>query len=220
MKIIAVNGSPRKEWNTATMLKNALEGAAAQGAETEMVNLYDLNFKGCTSCFGCKVKDGKSYGKCAAKDELQPVLRRIEEADAIILGSPMYFGNVTGEMRSLMERLFFQYLTYSKVSPRTLAPKKIHAGFIYTMNCPEFAIEKVKYNELFEGNERTFKMIFQGETETIYSTETLQFKDYSKYVTDMFDVEAKQKRHKEVFPEDCKKAYEMGERLAKLVKEQ
>lgn len=74
MKVYAINGSPRKSWNTAMLLENALKGAAAQGAETELIHLYDLNFKGCTSCFGCKLKGGKSYGKCAMRDDLTPVL--------------------------------------------------------------------------------------------------------------------------------------------------
>ena len=62
MKIIAINGSPRKKWNTSTLLENALEGAASQGAETELIHLYDLDYKGCTSCCACKLKDGiKEY---------------------------------------------------------------------------------------------------------------------------------------------------------------
>ena len=113
MKVIAINGSPRKKWNTATLLEKALEGAASEGAETELIHLYDLNFKGCTSCFACKLKDGKSYGKCAMKDELTPVLEKLEDADAVILGSPLYLGNSTGEMRSFMERYIFPYLVYS-----------------------------------------------------------------------------------------------------------
>ena len=60
MKVIAVNGSPRKKWNTATLLERALEGAASKGAETELVHLYDLDFKGCVSCFACKMIDGPS----------------------------------------------------------------------------------------------------------------------------------------------------------------
>jgi len=56
MLAIAMNGSPRKKWNTATLLEKALEGAASQGAETELVHLYDLNYKGCISCFACKLK--------------------------------------------------------------------------------------------------------------------------------------------------------------------
>lgn len=54
MKVLAINGSPRKTWNTATVLTKALEGAASQGAQTELIHLYDLNYKGCISCFACK----------------------------------------------------------------------------------------------------------------------------------------------------------------------
>lgn len=54
MKVIALNGSPRKKWNTATLLKHALDGAASKGAETELIHLYDYNYKGCISCFACK----------------------------------------------------------------------------------------------------------------------------------------------------------------------
>ncbi len=129
MKIIAFNGSPRKKWNTATLLRKALEGAASQGAKTELVHLYGLDFKGCISCFACKTKGGKSYGKCAVKDDLTPVFRKIEKADAIILGSPIYFGNISGEMRSFMERLLFPYLTYTK-PPQSLFPNRIKTWFI------------------------------------------------------------------------------------------
>ncbi len=51
MNVLAINGSPRKNWNTATLLQNTLDGAESQGAETELVHLYDLDFKGCTSLF-------------------------------------------------------------------------------------------------------------------------------------------------------------------------
>ena len=91
MNVIAFNGSPRKKWNTATLLGKALEGAASQGAETELIHLYDLNFKGCKSCFACKTKGGKSYGRCAVKDDLTPIFKRVEEVDAVVFGSPNYF---------------------------------------------------------------------------------------------------------------------------------
>ena len=109
MKVIAINGSPRKNWNTATLLQKALDGAASQGAETEIVHLYELNYKGCVSCFACKTKNGRSYGRCAVKDDLTPVLKKVEIVDAIIFGSPIYYGSVTGEMKSFMERLLFPY---------------------------------------------------------------------------------------------------------------
>lgn len=84
MKIIAINGSPRKNKNTVTLLNKALEGAKSQGSEIELINLYDLKYRGCISCFACKRKNGE-HGKCAMKDDLTHVLEKLKTADAIIL---------------------------------------------------------------------------------------------------------------------------------------
>jgi multimeric flavodoxin WrbA len=212
MEVIAINGSPRKKWNTAMMLEKAIEGAASQGAQTSLIHLFDLNYRGCISCFSCKKRNGRSYGKCAVKDDLTPVFKKIEEADALILGSPIYFGDVTGAMRSFIERLLFQNLVYSK-PPRTLFPKKIQIGIIYTMNAPEEGARKAGYDRLFNSNENVMKMIF-GNAESVMSYETYQFDDYSKVVADMFDVEKRKKRRDEVFPHDLQKAYDLGAKLA------
>ena len=120
MKIFAVNGSPRKKGNTATVLEHFLEGARSAGADTELIHLYDLQASGCRSCFACKLRGGASYGHCALKDDLTPVLAALEKADGLVLGSPVYFGNVTGAMRSFQERLCFPYLVYDRaqIGPR------------------------------------------------------------------------------------------------------
>ena len=212
MKIMGFNGSPRKEWNTATLVKKALEGAQSQRAKTELVNLYDLNYKGCISCFACKEKGGKSYGRCAVKDGLTTIFKKIEEADALVFGSPIYLGSVTGEMQSFLERLVFPYLTYTD-PPETLFPKKIRTGFIYTMGLPEEMMKEVGYEQRFANTDRFLTRIF-GSSETLLSFDTYQFKDYSKYVATRFNPEAKLKRRQEVFPKDCQKAFEMGERFA------
>ena len=215
MKVIAINGGPRKSWNTATLLNKALEGAASLGAETEIVHLYDLNYKGCTSCFACKLKGGKSYGKCAIQDDLAPVLKKVEDADAIVFGSPIYFGSITGEMRSLLERLMFQYLVYDK--ERTiLLNKKIQTGFIYTMNVNQNQFEAM-YEQKLKENENLLKRFF-GASESLFSTNTYQFDDYSKYVATLFNEEEKAKRKIEEFPKDCAKAFDMGARLVKQAK--
>lgn len=195
-------------------MNKALEGAAAQGAVTELIHLYDLYFKGCKSCFSCKIKGGESYGKCVIKDDLAPVLEKVEEADAILLGSPIYFGTVSGEMRSFMERLLFPYFTYT-TPPRSLFPKKINTGFIYTLNATEEQAEKRGYRQHLSNNELTLKMLF-GASETLFSFDTLQFEDYSKVVSELFDPEKKAKRRKEIFPRDCEKAFEMGARLTNV----
>ena len=198
------------------LLEKALEGAASQGAETELIHLYGLNFKGCTSCFGCKIKDGKSYGKCVVKDDLAPILRKVEDADAIIFGYPIYYGTASGEMRSFMERLMFPYLTYTDPL-KSLFTKKINTGFIYTMNVTEEQMKEYGSNQHFGFNEMVLKIIFVA-SESLFSFDTYQFKDYSKVVSDRFDPEKKAKRRKEVFPNDCKKAFEMGSRFSKKSK--
>ena len=213
MKVIAINGSPRKEWNTATLLNKALEGAASQGADTELIHLYDLNYKGCISCFACKTKDGKSYGKCAVKDDLTPILEKISEVDAIIFGSPIYFGSITGEMKSFLERVLFPYTPYGGAKP-TLFPKKINTGLIYTMNVTEAQMKQMRFDKHLFTYEFMVRMVF-GASETLYSNDTYQFDDYSKFVADRFDPEKKAKQREEVFPKDCEKAFEMGVKFAK-----
>ena len=120
-KIIAINGSPRRNGNTAELLQHALRGASDAGAETELVHLYGLKFTGCLSCFYCKRKD-VAHGVCALKDDLAPVLERVKEADALIMGAPIYFMNMSAGMLAFIERLFFSNYIYSEEIP-TVFPK-------------------------------------------------------------------------------------------------
>lgn len=211
MKVIAFNGSPRKAWNTDVLLRNALEGAASQGAETEIFHLYDLDFKGCISCFECKKINGKNYGKCAIKDELTPILARIEDADAIIIGTPYYLGMPTSAAKAFLERLVFPYIVY-ETNTSTLFNKKISIGLIYTMGADEKRMEDMGYERTVSFMEKIIKLIF-GAAESIIVNDTYQFEDYSKYVSSRFDPVEKARRRNEQFPNDCKKAYDMGVRF-------
>lgn len=213
MKVIGINGSPRKKWNTANLINEALNGAKSEGAETELINLYDLNYKGCKSCFACKTKGGKSYGRCNIRDDLTEIFERIEDADAVILGSPIYFGVVTGEMRSFMERLIFPYFTYTN-PPQSLFPKKIKSTYIYTMNIPEEQVEEYGYQLQFTNNKQLLSLLF-GSSESLMSYDTYQFKDYSRVLCERFDPEHKAQHRKEQFPKDMEEAFEMGIRMTK-----
>ena len=208
MKVIAFNGSPRKEWNTATLLGKALEGAKSRGAQTELIHLYELYYKGCISCFACKVKNGPSYGKCAVKDDLAQIFAKVEQADALIFGSPVYLESVTGEMHSFLERLVFQYLTYTD-PPASLCPKQIQTGFIYTMGVTEEMFNQVGYSHFMDLISMFLTRVF-GHSQRLCCFDTLQFDDYSKYVATRFDPAKKARRRREVFPIDCEKAFEMG----------
>jgi multimeric flavodoxin WrbA len=210
-KVIAVNGSPRKTWNTAALLQYAADGAASKGAETKFVHLYDISFKGCVSCFACKRKEGKSYG-CVLNDGLKPLLDEIAGADALILGSPIYFGSITGEMRSFLERLAFPYLEYNPEHSSRYRGN-IRTGWITTMNVPEKVLAEFGYDTTLNALAGLMKRIF-GHCESLASTDTLQFEDYSKYDATLFNENAKKRRREEVFPKDCEKAFAMGARFA------
>jgi len=209
MKVIAVNGSPRKKWNTYILLEKFLEGAKESGAETELINLYDIQYKGCTSCFSCKLK-GITVKKCAMKDELESILQKICECDVLVLGSPIYFESVTGEMRSFMERLLFPYTSYEG-KPSSFG-KKIKTAFVYTMNAPAFALRLIGYTKLFNYNKKIMKRVF-GSCDSLVVTSTYQFDDYSKYAMTYFDGTKRLNRRETVFVEDCKKAYALGQKL-------
>jgi multimeric flavodoxin WrbA len=213
MKIIAINGSPRKNWNTHLLLEKALAGAREGGAETELIHLYDVNAQGCRSCFACKLKGGPSEGRCAFNDDLQPILQKIAASGALILGSPIYLSEVTASMRALIERLIFQYLTYSQ-EQTTFFTGHLPSAFIYTMNVPAAALEEIGYTAKFQTYSAMFSRILQAPSAVLVSTETWQTKDYSKYHMSMFDEAERQKRRREVFPSDLEQAFALGRKLA------
>ena len=213
MKVIAFNGSPRKnDWNTITLLKKAMEGSASVGAETEIVHLYDLKFSGCISCFTCKKLSRKQDGVCSIKDDLTSVLDRVREADAILVGTPVYWHAESAATRAFLERLFFPYYNYA-TDGTSLFPRRIKTALIYTMNVNEEIVKKAGYDRHFALTKMSFEMVF-GDCELLLSTDTLQYSDYSKYESKAFDGEAKRKRREEIFPEECKRAFELGVRLA------
>jgi multimeric flavodoxin WrbA len=210
MNVIAFNGSPRKNGTTATLLNKALEGAASQGAKTEFVQLNQLDMKGCQACFSCKKRGGKSYGKCAHIDGMTPLYGKIERADAILLGSPIYFGTVSSGTKMFIERLF-PYFTYKDYS--SLFPRKIPVGLICTLGAGDQE-EKV-FRPQIQFNQMILSMLL-GPAELLVSTDTVHVKDYSEIVADALEARLGQKveHQRTVFPLDCEKAFEMGARFA------
>ncbi len=215
MNIIAINGSPRKKFNTATILQHVLDGArqACPDIECEMVNLYEHDYKGCISCFECKRLGGKNYGKCAVHDGIADILTRSLHADCLVFGSPVYFSDVTGMMRCFWERLYFPNFVYDK-DYSSLAPKKIRTAFIYTMNIPEQLMDKTGYPQRFAQMEMFAGKLFGHKPFVQYVCDTYQFNDYSKYKMEVFSETEKAKVRETQFPLDCRKAEEIGGKLA------
>lgn len=208
MKIIGINGSPRKTWNSATVLEEALRGASDAGAQVERIDLFDKHFTGCLSCFSCKRLGSPGFAKCALQDDLTELLQEIREAGAVIISAPIYCGSVPGAVRNLYERMLFPPNLYS-TDGTTGYSRRIPIGLIYTMGAPDPKVN----NDQAEQDKFRFEK-FVGPVQTLNILDTYQFDDYSKYTSAMFDPEAKQKHRDEQFPAECAQAYELGKRLA------
>lgn len=141
MKIIALLGSPRLKGNSAGITECFLQAAKGMGAETQSFVLNKLDYQGCQACRACK----KSLEVCILKDDLAEVLNAVHEADVIVFASPVYFGDVTGQMKTFIDR------TYSYLTPdfhrdpdnaSRLRPGK-RAVWILTQGMPDSAFADV-----------------------------------------------------------------------------
>ena len=218
MKALFINGSPRKNGNTAQLLKRAMDGAREAGAEVELVNLYDrnLNYKGCMSCFACKLKGGKK-GVCSFKDDLQPILQKAVEADVLVCGSPNYCGYPSAALRAFMERMEFPAVNYSDYS-NPVVLKRICSATIYTMNCPnEEVYRQMNYPILMDTSAKQLAVF--GPTEILCSYDTYQFSNYDRYDAATFSEAHKAEVRETQFLIDLEKAYELGKRLVAKAKE-
>lgn len=99
VKIIGIVGSPRNESNTEILVNNALKSAQEAGADIDVINLGSAEIEPCIACDICK-----STGECAIYDDMQEITKKLREAQGIILGSPVYFGNVSSQMKIFMDR--------------------------------------------------------------------------------------------------------------------
>lgn len=212
-KIYAINGSPRTNKNTATLLDKALEGAKSVEPDTvaTRIDLYKLKYTGCRSCFTCKRKNSATYGKCAIRDELYPVLETLRSADAIIFGSPIYYRTITGQLHSFYERFFFPYMQY-KVGYPNLVERKIPTACIYTMNVLEDEMLRDGYRQNLELWEMFLANYFR-QPQILHAFNTYQFDDYDKYVCEVFSAEEKAAYRDEHFPQDCQRAFDLGKNL-------
>lgn len=107
MKIVAVLGSPRPQGNSAGLARRFLAAAREQGAEVQEYQLNKMNFQGCQGCLSCKTESEA----CILEDDLAPVLAAIKTADILVLASPVYYGDLIGQLKCFFDR------TYSFFNP-------------------------------------------------------------------------------------------------------
>lgn len=212
--VIIINGSPRKDGNTAKMCCAFAEGVKSQlpNVTVETVNLYDFDFKGCRSCFACKLKGSKNYGRCSVKDPIMPILEKAAQADILVLASPIFLMDISAQMKAFLERLIFPFATY-EAGYKTIAPKRCTVATIYTMNVP-----KEMFPEAIITNIESFIGHVFTQPKRICAFNTYQFNDYAKYAVEVFDVESKKEYRETVFPFELNTAYNLGVEMAKVIK--
>ena len=208
MKVVAINGSPRKDGNSAKMLKSWVEGIQSvyPEAEIDYVNLYSLKFTGCTSCFSCKRIGGKFYGLCPIKDDLLTLIPKIYEADAVAIASPIYFGEINGYTRCLLERTLFSRTTY-RLNHEPLNQRSIPVTMIYTMNIPKAVENEFGYTRSWDEIERYISHTLRHPVTRICAYNTYQFPDYSKYEMELFTEKEKRLQRENQFPKDLQEAF-------------
>lgn len=140
-KVTILIGSPRKNGSTGILAGEAERGLKEEGIETETVFLNDLTIRGCQACYYCKKND---VAACAVQDDMQQIHRLIQASDGLIVATPIYFGGVTAQTKTWLDRMF-PYIGMD-LSPKLPAEKRV--SFIFTQNQPDA--------RLFEGGMRSF----------------------------------------------------------------
>jgi multimeric flavodoxin WrbA len=134
MKVVAFNGSPRKEGNTFHSITMVLDEIRKEGIETEVIQLGGIEIRGCRACFKCFEKKDR---QCIQKDALNSFVQKMIEADGIIIGSPTYFANVSTEVKALIDRAGLvsranDYLFKRKVGAAVVAVRRAGGTDVYS----------------------------------------------------------------------------------------
>jgi multimeric flavodoxin WrbA len=145
MKIVGFVGSPRIAGNTAAVVEEVLRGAQEAGADISVFHLNQLNIRGCQSCYACQ----KPEGRCIQKDDMAKLYDEIYSADAVVIGSPLYMMQVTGQAKTFLDR-FFAFLYPVDSTPgnfkNKLGGKK--ALTVYTQGQPDTSLFESYLNQM------------------------------------------------------------------------
>lgn len=161
MKVIGINGSARKDGNTSIIINQIFKELNNNGIETELIQLSGENIQGCIGCGGCfKNKDNKCVFK---NDIVNECIKKMSEADGIILGSPVYFADVTSNMKALLERigmvsgangdLLKHKIGTSVVAVRRGAATRAFDTMNYFLHCTQMYLVGASYWNMVYGKE-------------------------------------------------------------------
>jgi len=188
MNVLGINGSPRIGGNTDILLDRALDGARSVGAKTEKVILNSLKFSACQEC-----ENIKDDGSCIIEDEMQALYKKIEDTDALILASPVFFGSLSAQTKMMIDRFQCAWRTKYILGKEVFKKKKVGA-FI--------SVEASGRNDFFDNSKSIVKNLF-ATINAAYKEEL-----FCPGVSRMGDVFK--------YPDFLKKAYELGYKIAKM----
>ena len=160
MNVVAILGSPRPKGNSTAIAKKFLESARNHGAKVKIHNLITMTYRGCVACRECKTRSDK----CVLRDDLTETLSDIIEADIVVIASPVFYGDVSGQLKCFVDRTFSflapDFLTNPKPSRMPEGKKLL---FILTQGFPD----QNTYADIFPRYERFFRMYGFKEIELI-----------------------------------------------------
>lgn len=184
MKVLGIVSSPRKGANSETLVEHVLSGAHKAGATTELIRICDMDIKPCLGCSGCKKGNG-----CVQKDDFAGLLKKLEKADAVVLGSPLYWGRLNAQAYPFIDRC------YSLLKPdfSTEFPKGKKLAFALT--CGGMGADAV--NPVNEYVKHIFSFLGFSDSGFVWQNQCFQPHDIANY------------------PDAIKKAEELGKSLVK-----
>lgn len=150
MKIIALLGSPRPKGNSARLAQAFLEACQERGASVATHHLNKMTYQGCQACMGCKTK----AEACILKDDMTPVYEAIREADVLVFASPVYFGEISGQLKLALDR-FYAYLTPDFAS-------RLPAGKQWVVFLTQGQPDETQYADIFSRYEFFMKWLGFG----------------------------------------------------------
>jgi multimeric flavodoxin WrbA len=161
MKVMGFIASPRKKGNTAWIVNEILEGAQEAGAQTQSWHCNDLDIKPCQSCYGCK----QGELRCVVHDDMQKIYAALEQADALVLGSPTYMGQMSAQAKIFTDRLFAEY--HPRFSPqyKERAVKKL--VLVFSQGNPDPGL----FQAYYDYTKNMFQLLgFAGELHVVAGT--------------------------------------------------
>ena len=209
-KVLLFNASPRKNGNTMKLLRAVKKGAESAGAETKIVHLYDLKYKGCGSCLECKRKG--LPGGCFIKDDLTKYLNETYEVSGLAIGTPVYLGNFSASYYSLFERLLYSNRTYEKGERKIKFGKKINTGILVTAGVDKARFER-EYTSFIMRNKEVMEQTL-GPCEVITNVYQRLTSNTKPYDMGSFDMNSINKWVKEHDPAALDAAFKLGVKLA------